>query len=86
MSAPVSMRLPEADLEIISRAAELQGRSRTEFVREAAVRAAEEVLLEQSVIRLSPDQFEAFKSAIASPGRPSPALVERLRRKAPWET
>lgn len=86
MTAPVSMRLPEADLEIISRAADLQGRSRTEFVREAAVRAAEEVLLQQSVIRLSADQFEAFKAAVASPGKPSQALVERLRRKAPWET
>ena len=86
MTAPVSMRLPESDLDIISRAAELQGRSRTEFVRDAAVRAAEEVLLEQSAIRLSPDLFEAFKAAVVSPGVPSPALVERLRRKAPWET
>jgi uncharacterized protein (DUF1778 family) len=34
------MRLPEGDLAIIDRAAGLKGRSRTDFVREAAVRAA----------------------------------------------
>ena len=42
---PLSMRLPETDIAIIDRAATLRGRSRTDFVRDAAVRAAEDVLL-----------------------------------------
>ena len=42
---PLSMRLPEADIAVIDRAAALRGRSRTDFVREAAVRAAEAALL-----------------------------------------
>jgi uncharacterized protein (DUF1778 family) len=32
---PLSMRLPEGDIAIIDRAADLRGRSRTDFVREA---------------------------------------------------
>jgi uncharacterized protein (DUF1778 family) len=36
----LSMRLPDTDIAIIDRAATLRGRSRTDFVREAAVRAA----------------------------------------------
>ena len=48
---PLSMRLPEGDLAIIDRAADLRGRSRTDFVREAAVRAAEEVLMESTLLR-----------------------------------
>ena len=44
------MRLPEADIAIIDRAATLRGRSRTDFVREAAVRAAEDVLMETTPI------------------------------------
>lgn len=40
---PVSMAMPDADIAIIDRAASLRGRSRTDFVREAAVRAAEEL-------------------------------------------
>lgn len=36
----LSMRLPETDIAIIDRAAALRGRSRADFVRDAAVRAA----------------------------------------------
>ena len=82
---PLSMRLPAADLAIIDRAAGLRGRSRTDFVREAAVRAAEEVLIERALIQMSPVGFAAFRDAIAGPGAPVEAIVEVLRRPAPWE-
>jgi uncharacterized protein (DUF1778 family) len=82
---PLSMRLLEADLAIIDRAAGLRGRSRTQFVREAALRAAEEVLMERTLVRMSPEGFAAFRAAIELPGAPVPELVELLRRPAPWE-
>ena len=82
---PLSMRLPEADVAVIDRAAALRGRSRTDFVREAAVRAAEEVLLEQAVVRMSADGFAAFMTAVTAPAEPVPELVELFRRRAPWE-
>jgi uncharacterized protein (DUF1778 family) len=85
MPTPLSMRLPERDLAIIDRAADLRGRSRTDFVREAAVRAAEEVLLEQSVVRLDPADFAAFKAALDAPPEAVPAMVELLQRQAPWD-
>ena len=49
---PISMRLPEADVAMIDRAASLRGRSRTDFVRDAAVRAAEDVLMENRLIQI----------------------------------
>ena len=82
---PLAMRFPDADLAIIDRAASQRGRSRTEFVRDAAVRAAEEVLMENVVIRLSPAGFGAFVSALEAPPAPVPELVELLKRPAPWE-
>lgn len=82
---PLSMRLPEADLAIIDRAAQLRGRSRTDFVREAAVRAAEATLMENTPIRMSPDGFAAFVAAISAPAKPVPEMVELFQRKAPWE-
>lgn len=85
MPTPLSMRLPEQDLAIIDRAAELRGRSRTDFVREAAVRAAEQVLLEQSTVRLAPVDFEAFKAALDAPPTAVPEMVRLLRRRAPWD-
>lgn len=84
MPAPISMRFPESDVAIIDRAARMRGRSRTDFVREAAVRAAEEVILEQSTIRMSPEDFAAFKAAIEAPGRAIPRMVQLLREKPPW--
>ncbi len=82
---PLSMRLPEADIAIIDRAAGLRGRSRTDFVREAAVRAAEEVLMERALVRMSPRGFGAFMSAISGPARPVPEMVDLFKRKAPWK-
>jgi len=83
---PLSMRLPEADIAIIDRAAGLRGRSRTDFVREAAVRAAEEVLMETIPTRMSPEGFDAFLAVLAGPPKPVPEMVELAGRRAPWET
>jgi uncharacterized protein (DUF1778 family) len=83
---PLSMRLPEADIAIIDRAAGLHGRSRTDFVREAAVRAAEEALMENSLIRMSPSGFKAFLDVLATPPAAVPEIVALMQRPAPWET
>lgn len=82
---PLSMRLPDADLAIIDRAAHLRGRSRTEFMRDAAVRAAEDAIMENTPIRVSPDGFDALVAALDAPAKPVPAMVELLKRPAPWE-
>jgi uncharacterized protein (DUF1778 family) len=82
---PISMRLPEADVAMIDRAAGLRGRSRTDFVREAAVRAAHEVVMEHGLIRMSPEGFSQFMDVLARPAAPVPEMVRDLKRPAPWE-
>jgi len=82
---PLSMRLPDTDLAIIDRAAQLRGRSRTEFMRDAAVRAAEDAIMENTLIRVSPDAFKAFVAALDAPAKPVPEMVELLKRPTPWE-
>lgn len=82
---PISMRLPEADVAMIDRAATLRGRSRTDFVRDAAVRAAEEVVMEQSLIRMSPKGFAEFMEVLTGPAAPVPEMIELAKRSAPWE-
>jgi uncharacterized protein (DUF1778 family) len=83
---PLSMRLPEADIAIIDRAAALRGRSRTDFVRDAAVRAAEDVLMDMVPIRMSGRGFKAFMASLSEPAAAIPEMVELVRRAAPWET
>mgnify|MGYP001252704605 CR=1 FL=1 len=82
---PLSMRLPEADIAVIDRAAALRGRSRTDFVRDAAVPAAEEVVMDQTRVGMSEDGSAAFLAAVTAPAEPVPELVELFRRKAPWD-
>lgn len=82
---PLSMRLPEADVAMIDRAAALRGRSRTDFVRDAAVRAAEDVVMEAGLIRMSPEGFADFMEALSGPAAPVPEIVELAKRLAPWE-
>jgi uncharacterized protein (DUF1778 family) len=76
------MRLSVADVAIIDRAAKLRGRSRTEFVRDAAVRAAEDVLMEMAPIRMSPTGFKAFMAALSGPATAVPEIVNLFRHTA----
>ena len=78
---PLSMRLPAADIAIIDRAASLRGQSRADFVREAAVRAAEQVVRERTLIRMSPKAFDVFVAAIAAPATVVPEMVDLFKRK-----
>jgi uncharacterized protein (DUF1778 family) len=48
-----SLRLPEADIAIIDRAAALRGRSRTDFVRDAACRQT----VASACFGVDPDQW-----------------------------
>jgi uncharacterized protein (DUF1778 family) len=83
---PLSMRLPEADVAIIDRAATLRGRSRTDFVRDAAVRAAEDVLMETMPVRMSPAGFKAFMAALSGPATAVPEITKLFGHPAPWES
>lgn len=79
------MRLPSADIALIDRAAQIRGSSRTEFMRQAAVREAESVLMENAPIRLRPEDFATFMDILSGPAVRVPQMVEVMARPAPWE-
>jgi len=82
----VSMRFREEDLAIIDRGAEQNGVSRTEFMRRAALHQAQLAILNETMIRLSPDAYDDFVEAIERPAEPmSPKMIEVLRRRPPWK-
>jgi uncharacterized protein (DUF1778 family) len=83
---PISMRLREDDLGIIDRGAAIDGLSRTEFVRQAALERAQLAILNETVVRMSPQAFDHFIEAIEKPPRPmSSKMIETLRRSPPWK-
>lgn len=81
---PLSLRLPEADIAMIDRAASLRGRSRVDFMREATVQAAEHVLIENTFVRMSEDSFTAFVTAVTAPAVVASEMVAIFGHQAPW--
>ncbi len=70
-------------LALVRRAAELQGRSVSDFVVSAAEQAARAAITEAQVVRLSAEDQARFVEALLSPLEPTPAMVrahERRRR------
>jgi uncharacterized protein (DUF1778 family) len=66
-----SARIEPEVLEIVKRAAEIQGRSVSEFVVSTAREAANRTIEEASVIRLTLAGQRAFAEAILNPPKPS---------------
>ena len=70
---------------LIDRAAQATGRTRTDFVLEAARRAAEEALIDRASMTIDPEAYDAFLSRLDEPPRPNDKLRRTLLTPAPWE-
>lgn len=67
---------------MLKRAAELQGRSMTDFVVAAVQAAAQQAIEQADVIRLSLADQQCFAQALLSPPLPSPALERAFSRRS----
>ncbi len=74
-TARIEARIAPDALAVVKRAAELQGRSVSDFVVAAAEQAANRTIEETQIIRLSVEDQRAFAEAILNPPPPSSALV-----------
>ena len=63
----------------VRRAAQIQGRSVSDFVVAAAQAAAERTIEDTQIIRLSVEDQRAFVEAILNPPEPTPALRRAFR-------
>ena len=66
---------------MLKRAAEIQGRSLTDFVVTAVQEAAQRAIEQGEVVRLSLADSERFAQALLSPPDPSPALERAFARR-----
>ena len=66
---------------MLKRAAELQGRTMTDFVVSAVQDAAQRAIEQAEVIRLSLADQECFAQALLSPPQPAPALERAFARR-----
>lgn len=70
---------------LIDRAAALCGTNRTDFILEAAKAAAEEALLDQRQISVSPKAYTEFLNCLDQPPRPNELMRKTMQSSAPWE-
>ncbi|MEL6064108.1 MULTISPECIES: type II toxin-antitoxin system TacA family antitoxin [unclassified Methylobacterium] len=82
----INLRVETETRDLIDAAASIIGKTRTEFMIETARRHAIDVLLDQRLFVLTPDQHDAFTQALDNP-RPAGAHLKALmKRRPPWET
>ena len=81
-SSRFEARLSPDVLAVIKRAAELQGRSVSDFVVAAAQEIAQRTIEDTSVIRLSLEDQRRFVDLLINPPEPSPALQRAAKAHA----
>jgi uncharacterized protein (DUF1778 family) len=78
--ARLEARITREALAVVRRAAEIQGRSVSDFVVAAAQEAAQKTVTEIEVIRLSREAQERFVKLLLNPPAPTPALKRAFER------
>jgi uncharacterized protein (DUF1778 family) len=79
-TARLEARLPADVHSLLKRAAELEGRSLTDFVVEAAREAARRTLEEHAIFRLSLEDQERVAEALLRPPAPTAAMRRAFER------
>lgn len=84
-SVSINIRAKAKQRDLIDQAAERLGRSRSDFMLEAACREAEDVLLDQAFFTVDEGTFAQFQALLDQPLPPTDKLRRLLKTKAPWD-
>lgn len=81
----INIRAKSRQRDLIDQAADRLGRSRSEFMLEAACRRAEDVLLDQVFFTVAAKTFEKFQMLLDKPLPATDKLRRLLKTRAPWD-
>jgi uncharacterized protein (DUF1778 family) len=81
----LNLRIKPQERGLIDRAAALTGKTRTDFVLEAARQAAEEALLDRTVFAVSPEVYATFLARLDEAPKPNDRLRRTMQTVPPWE-
>lgn len=76
----IGARVPHEVYETLCRAAELTGATVNQFLVQAALKEAHEVIEREALIRLSPRDWNWLLELMENPPEPTPALRAALKR------
>lgn len=80
----VNLRVREEIRDLIDQAARSQGKSRSEFMIDAARRAAEEALLDQTLVRVDRKTYDHFLAVLDQPPG-GEGYTRLMNAKQPWK-
>jgi uncharacterized protein (DUF1778 family) len=80
-SARLEARISSDLHALLKRAAELQGRTMTDFVVAAVQDAAQRAIEQAEILRMSLEDQQRFAEALLSPPEPTPAMIRALARR-----
>jgi uncharacterized protein (DUF1778 family) len=81
----LNIRIRAEDRGLIDRAALARGTNRTDFILDAARRAAEEALLDRALISVSSKAYAEFVARLDAPAKPNQRLRRTMRTALPWK-
>jgi uncharacterized protein (DUF1778 family) len=81
----LNLRIKPEERGLIDRAAKTLGKNRTDFMLDAACRAAEEALLDRTSFTVSPKAYTEFLARLDASPQPNERLRKTMRTSAPWE-
>jgi uncharacterized protein (DUF1778 family) len=81
----LNLRIKAVDRSLIDQAATSVGKNRTDFILDAARRAAEEALLDRNVLTASPEAYAEFLARLDTPPQPNERLRRTMQTPAPWD-
>lgn len=81
----IQLRASVFDRDLIDQAARSMGINRTQFMLNAAVRNAKDVLMEQTAIFVDGASFTAILDQLNESSPPSERLKKTLIQPSPWE-
>ncbi|KLU17199.1 MULTISPECIES: DUF1778 domain-containing protein [Xenorhabdus] len=82
---PINIRAKAFQRELIDHAANLHSKTRTDFILDAACRAAEEVILDQRHFFVDEEKYQAFMQMLEKPLSENEGFKKLMEYKAPWE-
>lgn len=80
----LNLRIGTAERDLIDVAARATGKTRTDFILEAARRAAEDALLDRSVFAVGAKAYAEFLKRLDAPAKPNAQLRRTMLAKPPW--
>lgn len=81
----LNLRIPAAERNLIDRAARAMGKTRTDFVLEAARHAAEDALLDRTMLLVSAEAYAEFLARLDAAAQPNERLCQTMQAPTPWE-